>query len=416
MWKTVQSVEQIVRIFNSNIDTDGPEWDTLVQRWEERRQKQTNILVGLYQEPATENLQAYLQRLKRGPDEKDDRGAPIWNEDTFIEGIKRFAELLGSKRSDYYDSPIKGLHYPHTFLEQWARSYPQFPTPLWLDDLQWQSPPGWLSEIIEPHKHWIVCYTGTEPLSQALNKLIKGPTTLDCGMCSALVLWFGIRYALGDDFFDRVFPFRGLTFVLTQKWQLPLSKDSTRGNWLHDFYDFYTDEASDTTPETQASLQVRTVYNHPLYLVKHPAGTGRLQNILQLGAECIVFNPLGPSIMSLEELDHSLLKAYNDEQTPADIEQLELFKTRPDFVDDRRGSKSWGDLAKEGVAHANHMLSNSEWDESLVERTKLARNLRSIFNIKRLMGCVTSVIDEGFGDITEEKVFCLATMKRREGC
>ncbi|KAH4766329.1 hypothetical protein HBH62_253830, partial [Parastagonospora nodorum] len=74
-------------------------------------------------------------------------------------------------------------------------------------------------------------------------------------MCSALVLWFGIRYALGDDFFDRVFPFRGLTFVLTQKWQLPLSKDSTRGNWLHDFYDFYTDKASDTTPETQASLQ-----------------------------------------------------------------------------------------------------------------------------------------------------------------
>jgi hypothetical protein len=76
------------------------------------------------------------------------------------------------------------------------------------------------------------------------------------------------------------------------------------------------------------------LYNHPLYPVKHPAGTERLHNIIQIGAECVVFDPLGPSIMSLEELDHSLLRAYNDEQTPADIEHLRLFETNPDFVDD----------------------------------------------------------------------------------
>jgi hypothetical protein len=102
-----------------------------------------------------------------------------------------------------------------------------------------------------------------------------------------------------------------------------MDEDLTLGNLL---YDFYTDETSDTTSETQASLQVRTVYKHPLYLAKHPGDADRLQNITQISAECVVFDPMGPSIMSLEELDHSLLKAFNNERTAADIDEVRLLE------------------------------------------------------------------------------------------
>jgi hypothetical protein len=121
-------------------------------------------------------------------------------------------------------------------------------------------------------------------------------------MCSAIVLWFALRYTFGDDLFDRLFPFRRLPFILTQKWHLPfrMEEDLSRGNWLHDFFDSYTDDSHDTSSEVQPTVQVRTVYNHSKYLHKHPAGAARLQNVIEIGAECIVFSPLGPSIMSMD--------------------------------------------------------------------------------------------------------------------
>lgn len=266
---------------------------------------------------------------------------------------------------------------------------------------------------MKPHNAWVLFYNGDEPFSQALNKLVLGPTTLDCGMVSAVAKWFGIRYVFGDEWCDRVFPFKKLPVIFTQKWQLPMSEDLTVGNLLYDFYDPYTVETSDAASETQTSIQVRTIFNYPLYQAKHPAGVARLQNMIQIGLECVVFDPLGPSIMSLEELDHSMWEDFNNEQTPADIEEIELFKARPDIIDTRRGSMMWRDLAEVAGLLANRTLTKSEWDESVMKRTKQAQNLRLVFNVERLIECVTDAINMGLDDNVEGEVFRIARKRNK---
>jgi hypothetical protein len=86
---------------------------------------------------------------------------------------------------------------------------------MWLDEFRWQCPPGWFSKIVEACNFWVLFYNETKPFNQALNRLILGPTIVDCGMCSALVVWFVIRYVLGDDWSDRLFPFKTSLFTLT---------------------------------------------------------------------------------------------------------------------------------------------------------------------------------------------------------
>lgn len=227
-------------------------------------------------------------------------------------------------------------------------------------------------------------------------------------MFCTLVVWFGIRYVFGDDWFDRLFPFETSYYILTQKWQLRMEKDPTIGNLLYDFYDTYTDESPGSSSRIQTSIQIRTVYNHPLYLAKHPAGAARLENIIQIGDTCIIFNPLGSNILSPEELDLRLLEAYNEPQTPADLEEVELYNTRPGHIDDRRGL-SWGDLAREAAALANHTLTKLEWDESLMERTERVRDLRRVFNIERLIDSATAARDLSLeGENVEGEVFSRA--------
>ncbi|EOA82635.1 uncharacterized protein SETTUDRAFT_34181 [Exserohilum turcica Et28A] len=117
--------------------------------------------------------------------------------------------------------------------------------------------------------------------------------------------------------------------------------------------------------------------------------------------------------MSVEQLDYSLLDAFNDEQTPADLAEIELFETDPDFIDPRCGSKSWKDLAEVVVALANYILTKSEWDESLMECTKQARDLHFIFNIEKLIECVTDAMEDS-GDNVEREVFRQARRKKNK--
>jgi hypothetical protein len=75
----------------------------------------------------------------------------------------------------------------------------------------------------------------------------------------------------------------------------------------------------------------------PLYLSKRPGGADRLRNIVQIGATCITLNPWGPNILLLGELDLGLSKAYNEPQTPTDLEDKELYNTDREHINDRRG-------------------------------------------------------------------------------
>jgi hypothetical protein len=55
------------------------------------------ILAELCREPAFEELQAYLQRLKQGSDKIDTDGSAIWDVDTFTEGVQRSPSFVDPK-------------------------------------------------------------------------------------------------------------------------------------------------------------------------------------------------------------------------------------------------------------------------------------------------------------------------------
>jgi hypothetical protein len=82
---------------------------------------------------------------------------------------------------------------------------------------------------------------------------------------------------------------------------------------------------------------------------------------------------------------------------------VELYNTEPGHIDDRRGL-SWGHLANEAAALASHVLTKSEWDESLAERTERARDLCRVSNVERLIDCATAVRDLDSGENVEREI------------
>ncbi|PVH90554.1 hypothetical protein DM02DRAFT_434232 [Periconia macrospinosa] len=354
-----------------------------------QHQRRTDILTCKY--PISSCMEVYLNRLKKGSD--------IWDEQAFIEGIRAFADLCGSKRTEYYNKPWKGLHYPHTFRREWNLDHPELHIFLEEEEEEeeeeacFQCPPSWESGCRGKHLQWTLTRVEDLPLSRSLNELITETTTIDCGMWNALVIWFGIRYVVGDEWLDRFFPFKSPNkpLVFTQSWQLRMEKDYTSGNLLHDLYDRPSEQESPDTPEPNTLVQARTVFNHPLYWFKRPWGTGRLQNVIQIGADYLCFDPSAPNILSRKELDEALRQRYNAQHTSEDDDQLKFYKTYPGLVHPRRPTKTFGDLAKEADELMSHTLSQADWDRSKADRTRSANGLRLIFNTKRLLTCLEDV-------------------------
>jgi hypothetical protein len=173
---------------------------------ERQKQQRANILSKLRNEPASTNLQGYFERLKKG--------CLTWDIETFIEGANTFAKLCGPARVQYYDNPLKGLRSANSFTKLWDETYPEEPITLWNWDIRHQCPASW-SNGLEGVRCFLT-YRGEGALSQGLNELIQGPTTLDCGMFCQLLLWMAIHYLVGDGLFDRLFKFGQGHLALTQ--------------------------------------------------------------------------------------------------------------------------------------------------------------------------------------------------------
>lgn len=129
----------------------------------------------------------------------------------------------------------------------------------------------------------------------------------------------------------------------------------------------------------------------------------------------IVRNAVGPAptttstatlyVQSLGELVRRLWEAYNERQSPVDLEEIEHYHTDPEYVDARRELGSWRHLAKDAVALACRELTKSEWDESLMERTERVRDLHRVSNVEMSLGCATAVRCLGFEEDVEGEVF-----------
>lgn len=104
----------------------------------------------------------------------------------------------------YYNNPLKGLLYPTKFVELWNEAYPQHPITIWDQDIRRQAPPNWSSQL--KHDSLVLIYQG-EDVWQGINDLLRGPTTMDCGMVQQLLPWIGIRYLIGDRLCRQLFKF-----------------------------------------------------------------------------------------------------------------------------------------------------------------------------------------------------------------
>jgi hypothetical protein len=334
----------------------------------QREQQLADVLSQMRAEPISSGLQDYFTELNKR--------IPRFDINSLIEGVKRCAAEL----------PRSGLHNPNSFRKHWKKSNPGHPITISDRHIWLQCPRSWVHEIRKGHR-WVLIYQKEVPLSQGLNELLQGPTTLDCGMFCQLLVWMAIRYLIGDKLFDNLFKFKAGQFILTQKWDKPMNEAGSMGNLLYYFYD---DPRKMTDESLKPSIQTKTAYNYPKYPAKHLGGMGKLQNYTQIDDDIIIFDPESTKqILPLGELDQKLRQTYNTPQDFADREKLEFYIESPaEALLSPFTNKSVEAIADTAKTLANHTLSDTEWKDSRDERTSREKGLHLVLNFQRLINCL----------------------------
>ncbi|KAJ6016430.1 hypothetical protein N7540_011021 [Penicillium herquei] len=336
------------------------------------------LLSEIHSEPVSTHLSAYFEALKDG--------SRKWNTDTLIEGIEYLVNVIGPERHKYFENALAGLHYPPSFAELWNQIYPQQR----IDSLFFAAcPPGWSSDIEDCCLD--LAYREGKSASQGLNRFLRGPTTLDCGMGCQIFILMGIRFMVGDDLFDRWCRFELGILAIRQQCYKPASPLNKVGNPLFYFFDMPVPDDTRNTLGSQARIRMRAFFNHRRYLAKHPKGTARLENVIQIDNNCILFRPgAAQSILSEEELEISFLKAYNAPRTLADEAEIRFYMQNPEKMHPYL-KKTFGSLADEAQHFRDHCLTDSEWRDTIDDRKKMAHGYHLVLNFERLVSSLMKV-------------------------
>lgn len=311
---------------------------------------------------ASRTLDRYFSELKIG--------SRIWDEETFITGIHSFAAIIGNRREEYFEVPLSGLHYPDEMEKMLCQKYPSLSSSA--DDFGWICPPTWSISVKDCRCTYTYGRSGS--LSQGLNEFVAGPTSVDCGMCAALMVVMGIRYMIGDDIFDRAFDIPERPFRIVQSW----NKSGPEGNPLYAFYDLLSN--------SEGRLRTTVFPNHTNYRLRHPGGPAELENTTQIDDEYFLFDPhtVRKSLSSEEVLQH-LVDKYNEPRDSADFKVLARWKQHPAYVHPRLAPFSYGEMYERA--------SESAKDEIDVYSLKQDQQRRpsSCFRFERLMACLKMV-------------------------
>ena len=372
---------------------------------EEEKQQRASILSDLHDEPHSSGLDAYFKRLEEG--------SPMWDIDTFIEGAKTIARICGPERKSYFGNVLQGVHYLNRFVQLWNQEYPQLSITLSEQKIRFQCPPSWSYDFKEPGQTWSLTFKGEVPFSQGLNELMRGPTSFDCGQSQQFMFWMTIRYVVGDRVVDVLFKFAKGQFTLTRDCYRPNTPD-LGGNWLFPFFDHAFNTRRSTTPRSR--VQIKAIFNHSTYLSKHPGGGFRLHNGIEIDGCYVIFDPDAPrNMLSATELDRRLLEAYNSPRDFADAETLFIWEVLPALVHPDYAPKSYGALAEEARNFEHHILSETEWRNSLAAREEKARQFHLEFNFERLKSSVDETIKAYRNGDFSEDVFSRAKRKKVQG-
>lgn len=258
--------------------------------------------------------------------------------ETFTTGVKKFIKLANIKpaesRATTYGTIYSGLHYHHDLAQLWNEEH----TPtnrIKASQLCTLAPRGW--DYIIEHGFSTLIYKGQHP-AEALDKLVTGPTVIDCGMFCQLSLWFGIRYMLGNKRFNECFgraPFF-ITQALYNKIDDP--EKPFQGNPLFAFL------SSEKTLRT-APVKIQHLSNTPLYPFKHPGGNYNGENCIIINDKYNIFDPFlntNQDITKSNVLD-ILMEAFNQEKTIGELDYLSAYAETPDRFHPGL-SKTFGEL------------------------------------------------------------------------
>lgn len=231
-----------------------------------------------------------------------------------------------AERANYFGSVFGGLHYAVDLANRWNEAYPA--QKIAAHDLKLLCPPPWKAHGDEKTGYVVFVYSGAS-LSAALDKLLQGPTVIDCNRFAQLTFWLAMRNILGDDLLDKIFahiPFliTGFCYEDFPKPEMPYT-----GNPLFKFFKQQPDPH-----KTQVSIE--RIANHHSYPVKHPGGAGAGQNFVRCKvsqqSHVLIFEPslAFDTTGGVDLLERWLIEEFNadpDENTMAVIEQYELHPT-----------------------------------------------------------------------------------------
>lgn len=281
--------------------------------------------------------------------------------ETFKQGIEdfiRIANLTPSERIQFYGTPFGGLHYTNDLVDLWNNSSSEKVSAAKLT----VSPTPWNYTNHADGPAYV--YKGNKP-SEALDKLIQGPSVIDCGMFCQLSIWFGIRHMLGNDLFNELFGHN--TLYLTQRIYDPITNPNkpNAGNPLYDFFESVNFE------EVAQSLIKSGVYcsnveNHPLYHYKHPEGDAGSHNCIVIDGKYSIFDPRQPktSNLSRRTVQRLLLKDFNNPQTVHDNDVINLYKNKDPKCIDPRSGDTYEELLKSAEIYANLTIELKDLEHS----------------------------------------------------
>jgi hypothetical protein len=250
----------------------------------------------MHNSAASSYLSKYLQSLKKPRNH---------TMKVFISGIKKFnkiANLSYAKREKLYGSKFSGLHYCNDLVDLWNNNGNKN---VKAKEIIRTAPMRWWDYRINKHYLYLV-YCGKDP-SKALDKLLQGPTVIDCAMFCQLSIWFGIRYMIGNRLFNQLFgskPFY-LTQVIYNHRQS--SCKPYMKNPLMPFFNVISLE------KREPAVCLSVVSNHKDYSFKHPGGVDQNENCIVIGDAYTIFAPNEESSLNLTkaEVDNYLFESFN---------------------------------------------------------------------------------------------------------
>lgn len=323
-----------------------------------RKQAPTKILAAiqylreLHSQPASPALRRLLDLFNTTPQ----------SHDAFSRGVQEFtriANLNYQERIAFFGNSFCGVHYNNDLTAHWNALHPS--EKICAYQLNLTAPHSWNYKCVGGKN--ILVYKGND-LAGALDRLLQGPTVIDCGMFCQLSIWFGIRSALGNEKFNQLFGFT--PFYITQLFYNgiddPLKPYS--GNPLFDFF-----ERTAATQSVSQSVSIAHIANHPDYQLKHPGGNYQGENCIEIDGKLTIFDPaLSEKLLTKTQIAKLLCDTFNAPQNERDQDKIAAYQKLDQSETYSSLGFTYAELIHFATILANKTIDRSEFDFPVVHQ------------------------------------------------